>query len=82
MRLSIELSPEQHQLLKAAAAMQGKSIKDYVLDRTLPGHNEQLALRQLEAFLLPRIDAAKNGELSNMSIDEIFSEVSHQDGTS
>jgi len=36
MRLSIEVSAEQHQRLKASAALQGKSIKDYVLEKTLP----------------------------------------------
>jgi uncharacterized protein (DUF1778 family) len=30
-RLSIDLTPEQHQKIKAVAAMQGKSIKEYVL---------------------------------------------------
>ena len=36
MRLSIDITQEQHKALKATAAMQGKSIKDYVLERTLP----------------------------------------------
>ena len=66
MGLSIELSPEQHQLLKAAAAIQGKSIKDYVLSRTLPGNDEQEALRQLETFLKPRIEAATACSLSTI----------------
>ncbi|MEY4588768.1 MAG: hypothetical protein RL497_844 [Pseudomonadota bacterium] len=79
MRLSIELSPEQHQLLKAAAAMQGKSIKDYVLGRTLPGNDEQEALRQLETFLKPRIEAATAGFLSTKSVDDIFNEVRGED---
>lgn len=79
MRLSIELSPEQHQLLKAAAAMQGKSIKDYVLGRTLPSDDEQEALRQLETFLKPRIEAATAGSLSAKSVDEIFNEVRGDD---
>lgn len=57
MRLSIELSPEQHEPLKAAAAMQGKSIKDYVLDRTLPSNDGQEVLRNLVTFLKPRIAA-------------------------
>ena len=35
-RLSIEISPEQHNRLKAAAALHGQSIKDYILERTLP----------------------------------------------
>lgn len=75
MRLSIEVTAEQHQRLKAAAALQGKSIKDYVLERTLPDSGEQTALRELESFLKPRVEAANSGNLSSKSVDEIFSEV-------
>ena len=82
MRLSIEISPEEHQRLKAAAALQGKSIKDYVLERTLPDSQEKAALKKLEAFLKPRIDAAINGEQSSLSVDEIFDEVENQSQSS
>ena len=75
MRLSIEISPEEHQQLKAAAALQGKSIKDYVLERTLPKAQEKKALAELESFLKPRIDNAMNGERSTLSVDDIFNEV-------
>lgn len=34
MRLSIEITREQHRYLKAIAALQGQTIKDYVLERT------------------------------------------------
>lgn len=53
MRLLIEVSPEQHQRLKASAALQGKSIKDYVLEKTLPDLAEESALYELERFLKP-----------------------------
>jgi len=75
MRLSIEISPEEHQRLKAAAALKGQSIKDYVLERTLPSADEQAALRELESFLKPRIEAANAGDFSSMSVDDIFDEV-------
>jgi uncharacterized protein (DUF1778 family) len=39
-RLSIEITLEQHQKLKAIAALRGKSIKDYVLERVLPSFRE------------------------------------------
>jgi len=79
MRLSIEISPEQHQRLKASAALQGKSIKDYVLDRTLPDSDEQTALQELEIFLKPRIEAANRGDFSSKSVDDIFDEVEHEE---
>ena len=75
MRLSIEITTGQHQRLKAAAALQGQSIKDYVLKRTLPDSEERIALQRLEEFLKPRIEAANNGQLSSKSLDEIFDEV-------
>ena len=78
MRLSIDISPEQHQRLKASAALQGKTIKDYVLDKTLPNVDEESALAALESFLKPRVEAADRGELSDKSVDDIFNEVERQ----
>ena len=76
MRLSIEVTPEQHQRLKAVAAIRGQSIKDYVLDRVLPetpAAEEDEALRQLEAFLEPRLKAAQE-EVVHKSVEQIFEE--------
>lgn len=75
MRLSIEVTQEQHQRLKAAAALQGKSIKEYVLERTLPDLEERIALQELEIFLKPRVESAKKGKFSAKSVDSIFDEV-------
>lgn len=80
MRLSIELTQEQHSRLKAAAALHGQSIKNYVLDRTLPPGpdgdlSEDEALRQLEALLEPRIEAARRGEISSRSVRDIAEDV-------
>ncbi len=79
MRLSIEITPEQHQLLKVAAALQGESIKNYVLKRALPDIDENEALAHLESFLKPRVTAAKEGKFSNKTVSEIFKTV--LDGT-
>lgn len=76
MRLSIEVTPEQHQRLKAVAALRGQTIKDYVLTRVLPVDEDE-ALRELEAFLEPRIKAAE-GKTVNKSVEQIFEET-HQD---
>lgn len=75
MRLSIEISPQQYQRLKASAALNGQSIKDYVLSRTLPDSDGQAALEQLEDFLKPRLTAAKQGGFSEKSVDDIFDEI-------
>jgi hypothetical protein len=76
MRLSIDITPEQHQCLKAAAALQGKTIKDYVLERALTGLGDagQADLRALEALLNTRIEASKAG-VSDKSVGDIADEV-------
>ncbi len=77
-RLSIEVTSEQHQRLKAIAALKGQTIKDYVLERVLPPLPEldsmtgEEALNKLEDFLKPRIESAKQGHASNQSVEEIF----------
>lgn len=74
MRLSIEITREQHKKLKATAAMQGKSIKDYVLDQTLPDNDEEAALTELETFLQPRVEEVMRGERSDKTVDQIVAE--------
>ena len=37
-RISIDVTDDEHKRLKAMAALRGKSIKDYVLERTLDGN--------------------------------------------
>ena len=74
-RLSIDVTAEEHQKLKALAALQGKSIKDYVIERTLgaeadPG--EAAALEELELLLDERIRSAKNGAVSARTVGDIF----------
>ncbi|MGP0592704.1 antitoxin [Nitrospira sp. T9] len=80
-RLSIELTPEQHQRLKAMAALQGKTIKEYILERSLPdlpnrgSMTEEEALHQLEQLLQSRIEAAERGEISTRTPAQIFESV-------
>ena len=74
-RISIDVTTEEHQRLKAMAALQGKSIKEYVIARTL-GMNEDAgeagALKELEALLDRRIRGAQNGAVSQRTVEEIF----------
>ena len=85
-RLSIEVSEHQHQQIKAMAALKGISIKDYILEKTLPskmaedeGMTEAEALSQLEAFLVPRIEAVERGEFSSLTMQEILTKAHSQD---
>jgi uncharacterized protein (DUF1778 family) len=75
MRLSIDVTPEQHQHLKALAVLKGQTIKQYVLERTLPSVEAKKALETLEDFLSPRIEAAQSGHVSSKTVDQIFDSV-------
>lgn len=76
-RLSIELSPEQHQQIKALAALQGKSIKDFVLSKLFQKNSkdEDLAMAELEKLLLSRIQQAKTTPVSSLTIQQITDDV-------
>ena len=75
-RLSIDLTPEQHQKIKAVAALQGKSIKEYVLAQILPtSSDEDMALSELETLLDERIKSVRAGKISKKSVEEIFQEI-------
>ena len=80
-RLSIEVTSEQHQRLKAIAALHGQTLKDYVLTRALPDMpelnalSEKEALHKLEAFLQPRLAEAERGKTGKRSVEEIFAAV-------
>jgi hypothetical protein len=53
-RLTIEVTEEQHQSIKAMAALRGQSIKDYVLGRLLEEPDNAAKLQ----FLREQIEAA------------------------
>ena len=73
MRLSIEVTPEQHQCLKAAAALEGKTIKAYVLERALADVSDMdQGQRELEALIRARLAAAERGSVSRESVDQII----------
>jgi len=75
-RLSIEVTPEQHQQLKAVATLRGQSIKAYVLERVLPqtSADDDDAMRQLDAFLALRLQES-NAAPINKSVMQLFEEV-------
>jgi len=74
LRLSIEVTSEQHKKIKTDVALSGQTIKEYVLNQVLPD-SEEAALGQLEAFLKPRIEAAERGEFSSRTVGQIVEDV-------
>lgn len=76
-RLTIEVTEQQHQRIKALAALQGQSIKEYALQRLFPltpDADEAQAMQALKSLLEPRIAAALRGEVSEQSLSEIAQE--------
>jgi uncharacterized protein (DUF1778 family) len=75
-RLSIEVALEQHQLLKTMAALQGRSIKDFILDKILPQEVAEQAqnysAQQLETLLQQRLQNARRGDYSEQSVTDVF----------
>jgi len=79
-RLSIEISSEQHKKIKALAALQGQSIKDFILDKLFDPNqeNEKAAINELEELLLSRIKMAKDSPLSTKTFQQITKDALHK----
>lgn len=80
-RLSIDVTPQQHQKLKAIAALSGQSLKDFVLSRTIDdgpnisGMSQNQALQALTEFLKPRLDQVKNGETTDIPKGQLAAQI-------
>ncbi|WP_257558513.1 antitoxin [Sphingobium sp. CFD-2] len=74
-RLTIDITEQQHQSLKALAALQGKTIKQYAIERLFPGDtNADQAWQALKALLGERIAEGLAGGVSAKSIGTILDE--------
>lgn len=74
-RLTIDITDQQHQSLKALAALQGKTIKQYALERLFPGDADgNQAWQELKNLLGERIDEGLSGKVSGKRIEEILDE--------
>ena len=81
-RLTIDITDQQHQSLKALAALQGKTIKQYAIERLFSNASGQdEAWQELKALLGQRIANGLAGDVSTKSIativDEEFDGKSH-----
>ncbi|KAA3509374.1 antitoxin [Agrobacterium vitis] len=74
-RLTIDITDQQHQNLKATAALQGKTIKQYALERLFPGDADgEVAWQQLKSLLSDRIGESLAGKVSTRSVSEVLDE--------
>lgn len=74
-RLTVDLTDQQHQTLKALAALQDKTINEYVLERLFPEDaNGEQAWQELKSLLRARIDQGMSGQVSGKTVAEILDE--------
>jgi hypothetical protein len=76
-RISIDVSDAEHKKLKALAAIQGLSIKEFVLSRTLGDGAPDGIFAELEALLDKRIARAKSEGASKRTSGDIFRRARH-----
>lgn len=82
-RLSIDISQEQHQQIKAIAVLQGKTIRELVLDKVFDSKDESTPWQELMSLLDKRIDEAEQqGGISTKTPDQIAAEVIQRNRTS
>jgi mannitol-1-phosphate/altronate dehydrogenase len=74
-RLTIDITDQQHQSLKALAAFQGKTIKQYALERLFPGDADaDQAWQELKNLLKTRIDEGLAGKIATKGVDQMLDE--------
>lgn len=74
-RLTIDMTDQQHQSLKVLAALKGKTIKQYTLERLFPDDvSGDQAWRELKALLRTRIDDGLAGRVSAKRLHQVVDE--------
>lgn len=83
-RLTIEITEEQHQNIKASAALQGQSIKEYAMQRLFSSANgeaqtmQEAKLAKLRAHLAIGEAQLDRGEYADYSLEKINAEVDEE----
>jgi uncharacterized protein (DUF1778 family) len=75
-RLTIEIAPEQHRMIKALATISGLSIKDFILEKTLSKPATDTTIHLLSSKknakrLREAVSAPKSRHHKFQSIDEL-----------
>ena len=74
-RLTIDITDQQHQSLKALAALQGKTIRQYALERLFPAdEGKDAAWQELRTLLRQRIAEGLAGNVFAKGVDAIVDE--------
>lgn len=73
-RLIIDVTGTQHQHIKAMAALQGKTIKDFVLEKIF-ADDEEKAMDELFDMLLARMEDNKKKGAPQKTFDQVTKEI-------
>ncbi len=74
-RLTIDITEQQHKALKAMAALEGKTIKQFALEKLFPpAPDEEQAWANLKTLVERRIAESASGAVSGKNFDEIVEE--------
>lgn len=74
-RLTIDITRQQHENLKAQAALQGKTIRQYALERLFPGDpNGDRSWQELKTLLDARVHDGLAGKVPTKNVDEVLAE--------
>lgn len=74
-RLTIDMTEQQHQSLKALAALQGKTIRQYAIERLFPGdENADQAWAELQALMKSRVQNGLAGKVFDQGVEDILAE--------
>jgi hypothetical protein len=74
-RLTIDITEQQHKALKAMAALEGKTIKQYALEKLFPAvADEEQAWANLKNLIERRAGESSAGAIAAKTFDEIVDE--------
>ena len=74
MQVLLNLTPDLYKQIDSTAKSIGKSVNDFLVDKLSNDFDDKKAQEDLENFLAPRITAAKQGKITDKTIDEIVEE--------
>ena len=76
-RLIIDVTVEQHQKIKVLAALQGKTIKDYVLGKLFSDDQASTgqSWEERTSLLINRIEEAENNPASQKTFEQLTQEI-------
>ncbi len=74
-RLTIDMTEQQHQSLKALAALEGKTIKQYAIERLFPGDEDAgRAWQELQSLLETRVRKGLAGKVTSKGMPDLLAQ--------